>query len=50
VPGRQLCPALPALVFGGLTSVGRAAAARFNQLGRKPEPGTPGPGTSPPPS
>jgi hypothetical protein len=47
VPGRQLRPALPALVFGALTSLGRAAAARFNQLGRKPEPNTSGPGTDP---
>jgi hypothetical protein len=36
VPGRQLRPALPASVFGALTSLGRAAAARFNQLGRTP--------------
>jgi short-subunit dehydrogenase len=50
VPGRQLRPALPALVFGALTSLGRAAAARFNQLGRKPEPNTSGPGTDPSPS
>jgi short-subunit dehydrogenase len=50
VPGRPLRPALPAPVFGALTSLGRAAAARFNQLGRKPEPDTPGPGTDPSPS
>jgi short-subunit dehydrogenase len=50
VPGRQLRPALPALVFGALTSLGRAAAARFNQLGRKPGPDTSGPGTDPSPS
>jgi hypothetical protein len=36
VPGRQLRPALPALVFDALTSLGRAAAARFNELGRTP--------------
>jgi short-subunit dehydrogenase len=36
VPGRQLRPALPSPVFDALTSLGRAAAARFNQLGRKP--------------
>ena len=50
VPGRQLRPAMPALVFGALTSLGRAAAARFNQLGRKPGPDTSGPGTGPSPS
>jgi short-subunit dehydrogenase len=50
VSGRQLRPALPARVFGALTSLGRAAAARFNQLGRKPEPNTSGPGTDPSPS
>ena len=38
VPGRQLHPALPTLVFGALISLGRAAAARFNQLGRSPSP------------
>jgi hypothetical protein len=36
VPGRQLHPTLPASVFGVLTSLGRAAAARFNELGRTP--------------
>jgi short-subunit dehydrogenase len=35
VPGGQLRPALPASVFGALTSLGRAAAVRFNELGRK---------------
>jgi hypothetical protein len=40
VPGRQLHPALPLPVFDALTSPGRAAAARFNQLGRKPGPDT----------
>jgi hypothetical protein len=37
VPGRKLHPTLPALVFGTLTSLGRAAAARFNELGHPPE-------------
>jgi short-subunit dehydrogenase len=32
VPGRQLRPALPAALFGVLTSLGRSAAARFNEL------------------
>ena len=36
VPGRELHPTLPASVFGALTSLGRAAAARFNELGRTP--------------
>jgi short-subunit dehydrogenase len=36
VPGRELRPTLPASVFGVLTSLGRAAAARFNELGRTP--------------
>jgi short-subunit dehydrogenase len=36
VPGRDLHPTLPASVFGVLTSLGRAAAARFNELGRAP--------------
>jgi hypothetical protein len=50
VPGRQLRPALPALVFGALTSLGRAAAARFNQLGRKPGSDPSGPDTTHSPS
>jgi short-subunit dehydrogenase len=33
VPGRELHPTLPGSVFGALTSLGRAAAARFNELG-----------------
>jgi hypothetical protein len=40
VPGRQLHPILPASVFGVLTSLGRAAAARFNELGRTPGSGS----------
>ena len=36
VPGRELHPTLPGSVFGALTSLGRAAAARFNELGRTP--------------
>ena len=36
VPGRELQPTLPGSVFGALTSLGRAAAARFNELGRLP--------------
>jgi short-subunit dehydrogenase len=36
VPGRELHPTLPGSVFGVLTSLGRAAAARFNELGRMP--------------
>jgi NAD(P)-dependent dehydrogenase (short-subunit alcohol dehydrogenase family) len=39
VPGRQLHPTLPATVFGVLTSLGRTAAARFNELGRTPASG-----------
>jgi short-subunit dehydrogenase len=35
VPGRQLRPALPSALFGVLTSLGRSAAARFNELGRR---------------
>jgi hypothetical protein len=35
-PGRELHPTLPASVFGVLTSLGRAAAARVNELGRTP--------------
>ena len=34
VPGRELHPTLPRSVFDALTSLGRAAAARFNELGR----------------
>jgi NAD(P)-dependent dehydrogenase (short-subunit alcohol dehydrogenase family) len=37
-PGCQLRPTLPASVFGALTSLGRTAAARFNELGRTPGP------------
>ena len=33
-PGRELRPAGPASVFAALTSLGRSAAARFNQRGR----------------
>ncbi|MBV9792498.1 MAG: SDR family NAD(P)-dependent oxidoreductase [Actinobacteria bacterium] len=33
-PGRQLRPSLPEPVYGALTTLGRAAAQRFNQLGR----------------
>ena len=36
VPGRGLRGALPEPVFGALTSMGRTAAARFNELGRQP--------------
>jgi NAD(P)-dependent dehydrogenase (short-subunit alcohol dehydrogenase family) len=35
-PGRELHPTLPASVFDVLTSLGRAAATRFNELGRPP--------------
>jgi NAD(P)-dependent dehydrogenase (short-subunit alcohol dehydrogenase family) len=35
VPGRQLRPALPSALFGVLTSLGRSAAARFNELGSR---------------
>jgi short-subunit dehydrogenase len=35
-PGRKLRPALPEPVFGALTWLSRAAAARYNQLGREP--------------
>jgi hypothetical protein len=35
-PGRELHPTLPASVFDALTSLGRAAATRFNELGRPP--------------
>jgi short-subunit dehydrogenase len=51
VPGRELRPALPAAMFGVLTSLGRAAAARFNELGQEFRPGgrppRPGPQRSP---
>jgi hypothetical protein len=36
VPGRELHPTLPRSVFSALTSLGRAAAARFNELGHTP--------------
>jgi hypothetical protein len=36
MPGRELHPTLPGSVFGALTSMGRRAAARFNELGRTP--------------
>lgn len=36
VPGRELRPAMPAGMFGALTSLGPAVATRFNELGRKP--------------
>ena len=36
VPGRELHPTLPGSVFGVLTSMGRRAAVRFNELGRMP--------------
>jgi hypothetical protein len=36
VPGRELHPTLPGPVFSALTSLGRAAATRFNELGRMP--------------
>jgi short-subunit dehydrogenase len=36
VPGRGLRAALPEPVFGMLTSLGRAAAARFNEVSRQP--------------
>jgi hypothetical protein len=36
VPGRELHPTLPGSAFAALTSLGRAAAARFNELGRTP--------------
>jgi short-subunit dehydrogenase len=35
-PGRGLRAALPEPVFGALTSLGRAAAARFNEVSRQP--------------
>ena len=45
VPSRELRPAMPAGMFGALTSLGRAAATRFNELGRipgaRPMPGAP---------
>jgi short-subunit dehydrogenase len=50
VPGHQLRPALPAPVFDALTALGRAAAARFNQLGRKPRSDASGPDTTHSPS
>jgi short-subunit dehydrogenase len=34
-PGHRLRPSLPQPVFGALTVLGRAAAHRFNQLGRR---------------
>jgi short-subunit dehydrogenase len=37
-PGAELRPALPASLFRALTSLSRAAAARFNELGRRPRP------------
>jgi NAD(P)-dependent dehydrogenase (short-subunit alcohol dehydrogenase family) len=51
VPGRRLHPALPAAAFGVLTSLGRSAAARFNELGRESRTGgrPPRPGTPPAP-
>jgi short-subunit dehydrogenase len=39
VPGHRLRAALPEPVFGALTSMGRAAAARFNERGRQPTSG-----------
>ena len=33
-PAASFHPTLPGSVFGALTSLGRAAAARFNELGR----------------
>jgi short-subunit dehydrogenase len=50
VPGHQLRPALLAQVFDALTALGRAAAARFNQLGRKPRSDASGPDTTHSPS
>ena len=38
-PGHRLRAALPEPVFGALTSMGRAAAARFNERGRQPTSG-----------
>jgi short-subunit dehydrogenase len=38
-PGAELRPALSAPLFRALTWLGRAAAARFNELGRSPRPG-----------
>ena len=38
VPGHRLRAALPEPVFGALTSLGRNAAQRFNELGRRPGP------------
>ena len=38
VRGRRLQGTLREPVFGTLTSLGRAAAARFNQAGREPGP------------
>jgi short-subunit dehydrogenase len=37
-PGAELRPALPASLFRAMTALGRAAAARFNELGRRPRP------------
>ena len=49
VPGRELRPAIPAGMFGALTSLGRAAATRFTSWaanpGRAPCPVLPMPGT-----
>jgi short-subunit dehydrogenase len=47
VPGRELHPTLPASVFGALTSLGRAAAARFNELGRSAGPDDENRGSNP---
>jgi short-subunit dehydrogenase len=37
-PGAELRPALPGSLFRALTWLGRAAAERFNELGRRPAP------------
>lgn len=39
VAGEDLRPAMPTKAFSVLTSMGRAASARFNELSRKPEEG-----------